>query len=79
MRRYLSAIGLLVAVVLVGAGCSKQVTKTPEPVATEQNQASDLNNATPPTSPIDSDDDGLSDDYERTLGTDPNKADTDGD
>jgi len=35
--------------------------------------------ATPPVAAVDSDNDGLTDDQERQLGTDPNKPDTDGD
>jgi|GEM_PF-3858670 hypothetical protein len=39
----------------------------------------DINQVDPPEIPLDTDSDGLSDERERELGTDPNNVDTDGD
>lgn len=59
----------------IGASTSDAMASTSEADAAVSAEASDI----AATAPIDTDSDGLTDDQEKALGTDPGKADTDGD
>lgn len=81
MKKYIIGLVTISALVLFGAACSKQAP-TQQPPSQQNNTNTPVNvnaNTNQPLASIDTAGDGLTDEQERALGTDPTKADTDSD
>lgn len=88
-KRLIPILGLLFSLMLIVSACGggSTPTATPQPAPTaaapaQSNTTTTTNNTTtskPAASGPDSDGDGIPDDAEKVLGTDPNNPDTDGD